>query len=74
MKLQKIRQENKLTQKELAALSGVPIRMIQQYEIKARNIDGASLNYLCSLAQALNVKFYDLIEDENLIIKIKATI
>lgn len=74
MKLQKIRKEKNLTQKQLSALSDVPIRMIQQYEIGARNVDGASLNYLCSMALVLGVKFYELIEDENLIVKIKATI
>ena len=73
-KLKMYRQNKKMTQKELAVLSGVPMRTIQQYEGRLRNIDGASLNTLCDLARVLNVKFYDLIEDENLKIKILNTI
>ena len=43
MKLQEIRKSKNLTAKELSAKSGVPIYMIQKYEIGIRNIDGAKL-------------------------------
>jgi transcriptional regulator with XRE-family HTH domain len=74
MKLQTIRKSKLMTQKELAALSGVPLRTVQQYETGARNINGASLTTLCNMALVLDVKFYDLLEDESLIVKIKATL
>ena len=70
-KLQEMRQKNNLSQSKLAELSGVKIRMIQQYEINARNIDGAKLETLCDLAAALNCKIYDILENDDLIKKVK---
>ena len=74
MNLKKFRIEKGYTQKELALISGVPLRTVQQYENKARNIDGASLKTLTSLALALDVKFHDLLEDEDLKTKVKLTV
>lgn len=70
MKLKEARKNKKLTQKELAALSGVPLRSIQDYESGARQIDGARLETLCDLALALGVGIADIIENETLIIKL----
>ena len=72
MKLQELRKNKNLSQSQLADLSGVKLRMIQQYEIGARNIDGAKLETLCSLALALDCKVYDLLESKELINKVKA--
>jgi transcriptional regulator with XRE-family HTH domain len=74
MRLKDLRIKNGYTQKKLSILTDIPMRTIQQYECRARNIDGASVNTLTSLAIALGVKFYDLIEDDSLREKIKMTI
>lgn len=74
MNLKKCRIEKGYTQKELAVTSGISLRTIQQYESKARNIDGASLGTLVSLALALGVKFYDLLESDGLKARLKLTI
>ena len=71
MKLQEIRKSKNLTAKELSAKSGVPIYMIQKYEIGVRNIDGAKLETLCDLAIALDVSISDIVEDETLKTKLK---
>lgn len=71
MKLQEIRKSKNLTAKELSAKSGVPIYMIQKYEIGVRNIDGAKLETLCDLAIALDVPISDIVEDETLKTKLK---
>ena len=73
MKLQEIRKSKNLTAKELSAKSGVPIYMIQKYEIGVRNIDGAKLETLCDLAIALDVDICDIIESPKLKAKIKMT-
>ena len=72
-KLQKIRVSKNLSQSELAALSGVPVRRIQNYEQLARPIEGARIDTLCDLCLALDCKMEDLIEDKNVIAKIRLT-
>lgn len=42
-----------LTQKELAELSGVPLRMIQLYEQRQNDINKARADYVVSMAQVL---------------------
>jgi DNA-binding transcriptional regulator YiaG len=42
-----------LTQKELADVSGVPLRTIQQYEQRQKNINKAQAEYLVMLARVL---------------------
>lgn len=42
-----------LSQSQLAALSGVPLRTIQQYEQRQKNINKAQAEYLYMLAQTL---------------------
>lgn len=51
--LKLLRQNAGLSQRELADLSGVPIRTIQQYEQRQKNINKAQAEYLVMLAQAL---------------------
>lgn len=74
MRLQTIRQHKNLTQKQLAERSGVPLRAIQTYEAGYRNIDGAKVETLVNLAVALGVGVADLIEDEKLRKRVRATL
>ena len=61
-KLQTIRKATGLSQKELAEKSSVNLRMIQQYEQRAKNINKATGSHLFALAQALGCKMDDLLE------------
>lgn len=51
-----------LSQKELAVISGVPLRTIQEYEQRRKNINKAQVEYLFMLAQALCCEIKDLLE------------
>ena len=68
-KLQSIRVKKELSQSELAALSKVPTKTIQTYEQQTRPIDGAKLETLCKLAESLDVRIGDILEDEKLLEK-----
>lgn len=50
------------SQSELAVLSEVPVRSIQQYEQRQKNINKAQAETLLRLARALNCRMEDLIE------------
>ncbi len=56
------RQRAGYSQRELADLSGVPIRTIQQYEQRQKNINKAQAEYLVMLSRALSCGFEDLME------------
>lgn len=56
------RQQAGLSQKELSVLSGVPLRTIQQYEQRQKNINKAQAEYLVMLSRALCCKTENLIE------------
>lgn len=60
--LKLLRQQNGLSQKELAEISGVPLRTLQQYEQRQKNINKAQAEYLVSLSTALNCSVEQLIE------------
>lgn len=60
LKLQ--RQKVGLSQRELAELSGVPARTIQQYEQRQKNINKAQAEYLVMLAKVLYCEVDALIE------------
>ncbi len=60
--LKMIRKNAGLSQNELAELSGVPLRTIQQYEQRKKNINNAKVVYLIMLAKALVCNVDDLIE------------
>ena len=51
-----------LNQRELAELSGVPLRTIQQYEQRQKDINKAQAQYLVMLAQVLGCDMRDLME------------
>ncbi len=61
-KLQTVRKAVGLTQKELSEKSGVTLRMIQQYEQRAKDINKAAASNLFVLAQVLGCKAEDLLE------------
>ena len=60
--LKLLRQQNGLSQKELAEISGVPLRTLQQYEQRQKNINKAQAEYLVLLSTALNCSVEQLIE------------
>lgn len=72
-KLQRLRVAKGLSQNDLAAISGIPIRRIQHYEQLARPIDGARIETLCDLCLALDCKLEDLIESKSIIAKLRKT-
>lgn len=61
-KLQALRKNSGLSQKQLADKSGVSLRSIQQYEQRAKNINKAAADSLLSLAKVLGCSIADLIE------------
>lgn len=66
-KLQKLRVKKGLSQNDLANFSGVPKRVIESYEQRARRIDGCKLETLCKLCLTLECKIEDIIEDNSVI-------
>lgn len=58
------RREAKLSRSELSEKSGVPLRMIEHYEQRVKNINKANAEYLISLAKALFVSPDSLLEIE----------
>ena len=63
-RLQDLRLKKQLSQSELSEISGVSLRMIQQYEQKKKDINKASASSLLSLARVLNCDIEDLMEWE----------
>lgn len=60
--LKRYRMRAGLSQRELAEISGVPLRTIQQYEQRQKSINKASFEYVLALAQALACRPEDLFE------------
>lgn len=61
-RLKQVRQRAGLSQSELAEHSGVPVRTIQQYEQRQKNINKAKAEYLVMLARVLNCPAEELLE------------
>ncbi|MCI9626848.1 MAG: helix-turn-helix transcriptional regulator [Clostridia bacterium] len=61
------RKRANLSQKELAEASEIPLRTIQHYEQRQKNINKAQAEYLVKLSKTLNCNVEDLLEyvDEN---------
>ena len=74
MKLQEIRKSAGLSQSELSKLSDIKLRTIQEYENGRRIIDNAHIDTLIQIADVLKVPFYELMEDEERIARIKENI
>lgn len=62
-KLKRLRGYAKLSQSQLAEKSGVPIRTIQQYEQKAKDINRANVDYVVRLSKVLNCDVDMLLEE-----------
>ena len=60
--LKRKRKQAGFSQRELAELSGVPIRTIQQYEQRQKNINKAQVEYLLKLSKTLCCEVESLIE------------
>lgn len=60
--LKRLRKAAGLSQNALAEDSGVPLRTIQQYEQRRKNINKAQAEYLVMLSQVLCCKVEDLLE------------
>lgn len=60
--LKRIRKEKGLTQKQLADISGVNLKMIQKYETGERDINHAQALTVIKLAYALNSTYINLLE------------
>lgn len=60
--LKLLRQKVGLSQRELAALSDIPLRTIQQYEQRQKNINKAQTEYLVILSKVLCCEVEALIE------------
>jgi len=60
--LKLIRQSRELSQRGLAELSGIPMRTIQQYEQRQKNINKAQVEYLVVLSKTLCCRIEDLLE------------
>ena len=61
--LQRIRKERGLSQRELAELSGVSLRMIQKYEIGEKDINHAQAITVLKLSTALIIPMETIMED-----------
>ena len=64
--LKKVRESAGLSQAQLAEKSGVSKRTLQGYEIGLRNIDGANLETIVTLAEVLECSISDILENEDL--------
>ena len=51
-----------LSQKELAEQAEIPVRMIQHYEQRQKNINKAQVEYLARLSRVLNCTIEELLE------------
>ncbi|MBQ7727198.1 MAG: helix-turn-helix transcriptional regulator [Clostridia bacterium] len=61
-KLQEQRKKYGYSQKELSDKSGVNLRTLQQYEVKAKDINKAAVETILSLATVLGCRVEDLLE------------
>lgn len=63
-KLELLRREKNLSQVQLSNISGVEQKTISMCETEKSMIENSRLKTLCKFAKALDVKIYDLIEEE----------
>ena len=62
-KLQELRKNIGYSQRELAEKSGVNLRTLQQYELKAKDINKAATTTLLALSKTLGCNIEDLLEN-----------
>lgn len=63
MKIKNARLKAELTQSKLAELTNIPVRTIRGYEQGTRKIDNANVNLVVKLANTLNCKLEDILEN-----------
>ena len=68
--LREIRESHGMSQQDLADKSGITKRMIQAYEQGYRDINGAKLSTLLSLANAMRSSLDEIVTDDALIIQL----
>lgn len=61
-RLQAMRKQLGLSQKMLADMSGIPVKTIQQYEQRRKDINRASVDYMVSLSNAMHCDIKMLLE------------
>ena len=61
-RLKEARERSGMTQEALSAVSGVPLRMIQHYEQRRKNLGKAAFDTVFRLAQALHVHPQSIVE------------
>lgn len=71
-KLRRLRVAKDLSQSELSAHSGVPVKTIQRYEQSTVPINNAKLKTLVALCRALSCKVDDIIESDELLRKYRS--
>ena len=62
VRLKKIRKACGFSQRELAEISGVNLRTLQQYEVRAKDINKAAASTLLALASVLGCEITDIME------------
>ena len=72
--LELIRRKRNLSQSKLASISGVSLKMIQSFEQKYRDINGTHLNTLIDLCNALDCGLIDILEGDEIKIKLQELI
>lgn len=65
--LKEKRKERKITQLKLSEITGVNVRMIEQYESGAKNINNAKIETLAKLSIGLKCGIKDIIDNKKLI-------
>lgn len=66
--LKELRLKNNLTQAQLAKLSGLNLRTLQDYEQQKKDINCAKAITVYKLAKVLNCNFEDILNTENIIL------
>ena len=61
--LKRLRLYAGISQSTLADITGIPVRTIQQYEQKQKNINNAKVDYIIRLSKALYCDAEDILED-----------
>ncbi|GHU51315.1 hypothetical protein FACS1894127_7570 [Clostridia bacterium] len=62
-KLHELRKNASLSQSQLANLTGISVRVLQEYEQGNRNLNGAKLVTLLKFCNALKCKLSDILTD-----------
>lgn len=70
-KLYKMRLDKGLSQEQLSKKAGVPVRTIRSFEQSEVALEHTKLTTLCDICIALNCRFEDIIESEEVIAKLE---